>query len=150
MKIVGIIIIVLLAIGAAGFFFLALKSKSGAAPGLVNGTLAPCPASPNCVSSEPGTPTSNFVTPLPISAWEKLPDAIGKAGGVIVKLEETYLAAEFSTPMMGYLDDVEFRNADNQVHVRSASRVGRSDFGTNRKRVENLRSIVTDLDEAES
>ena len=61
-------------------------------------------------------------------------------------IEETndYLYAEFKTPLMGYVDDVEFYldNSENVVHVRSASRLGKSDLGLNRKRVEEIRSKI--------
>jgi uncharacterized protein (DUF1499 family) len=142
MKIAVLIILVLTLAGAAGFFMLAQKSKAGTAPGLVNGALAPCPASPNCVSSEPGTPESHAVAPLPVSAWDRLPDLILETGGRLIEVREEYLAAEFSTPLMGFVDDVEFRKGGGAVHVRSASRVGHSDMGANRKRIEALRAAL--------
>ncbi|PQA89263.1 DUF1499 domain-containing protein [Marinicaulis flavus] len=121
---------------------LALKSKSGASPGLVEGRLAPCPSSPNCVSSEAGAPESHKTAPLPLEAWDKIPDAIERQGGRIVDVREGYVAAEFSSPLMGFVDDVEFRKAETQVHIRSASRVGYGDMGANRKRVEKLRAAL--------
>jgi len=130
----------LVAVGA--FFFLAQQSKAGSAIGLVDGVLAPCPASPNCVSSETGTPESHAIAALPASAWGRLPDAILAMGGRLVEVRGDYLAAEFSTKLMGYVDDVEFRKAEDTVHVRSASRVGHSDMGANRKRVEALRASL--------
>lgn len=142
MKTALLIVLGLLALGAGGFFFLAQKSKTGSAPGLVDGALAPCPDKPNCISSEPGTPESHAIAPLPASVWEMLPDMIGEEGGVIVVLKENYLAAEFATPTFGFVDDVEFRKGDDAVHVRSASRVGRSDMGANAKRIEALRAAL--------
>ncbi|GJL92203.1 DUF1499 domain-containing protein [Hyphococcus sp.] len=127
---------------AATFFFLAQKSKAGIAIGLVDGVLAPCPAAPNCVSSEAGTPESHAITALPASAWDRLPDIVLQSGGRLIEVRRDYLAAEFSTKLMGYVDDVEFRKAEDAVHVRSASRVGHSDFGVNRKRVEALRAAL--------
>jgi uncharacterized protein (DUF1499 family) len=63
-------------------------------------------------------------------------------GASIVIREDAYLYAEFRTPLLGFVDDVEFLlDADNQrIHVRSASRRGYSDFGTNRERVGAIRS----------
>ncbi len=137
-----IILFALLAALVGAAIFLVQQSTAGEAPGLIDGALAPCPASPNCVSSEAGTPASHAITPLPGGAWARLPDVIGTQGGNIVVIREDYLAAEFATPLMGFVDDVEFRNASDVVHVRSASRVGRSDFGANKKRVEALRAAL--------
>jgi len=141
-KIIVFAVIGLALIAAAGFFFLAQKSKAGSPPGLVAGKLTPCPASPNCVSSEDGTPASHTVPALPAAEWDRLPDLILQHGGRLVEVGENYLAAEFSSKLMGYVDDVEFRKGDADVHVRSASRVGHSDMGANRKRVEALRAAI--------
>lgn len=139
MKIILLIIIAVIVVGVGGMFFLGQKSKSGAALGLQNGALAPCPSSPNCVTSEPGAPETHAVAPLPLTAWDKVPSVIEGAGGVIVASEQGYIAATFSSSFFGFVDDVEFRKAEDAVHVRSASRVGRSDMGVNRERVEALR-----------
>lgn len=142
MKIIALIIIVVVLAGAGTFFFLAQKSKAGAAPGLVDGALAPCPASPNCVSSEPGTPESHAIAALPAASWDRLPDTIDGMGARLTDVRPDYIAAEFSSKLMGFVDDVEFRKTETQVHVRSASRVGHSDMGANRKRVEELRAAL--------
>ena len=139
MKLIGIILLALIVLAAGGMLFLAQQSKNGKAPGLANGTLAPCPSSPNCVSSEAGTPESHAVAPLPASSWDELPALIADMNGEIVVQQEDYIAAEFATPTLKFVDDVEFRKADDAVHVRSASRVGHSDLGANRKRVEAMR-----------
>lgn len=144
MKIVALIALALSIAAFVGLFFLAQKSKSGAPPGLANGALAPCPASPNCVSSEQDTPDSHRVDPLPLSVWEQLPDVIDQHGGVIVEVREDYLGAEFSSKVMGFVDDVEFRKDGEAVHVRSASRVGYGDRGVNRKRIETLRAALSE------
>lgn len=144
MKIFALIVLALLVAASSGFLFLAQKSKSGKPQGLVNGALAACPSSPNCVSSEDGTPDNRGVDPFPVSAWERLSDVIAGAGGVITETREDYIAAEFSSKLMGFVDDVEFRKGDDAVHVRSASRVGYSDRGVNRKRVEALRAALTE------
>ena len=142
MKILGLVILILILVAAGGLFFLAQKSKSGSPPGIVNGKLAPCPSSPNCVSSEENVEGNHRVSPLPVEVWDKLPDIIQAQGGRIVETRENYLAAEFSSKLMGFVDDVEFRKAASQVHVRSASRVGYSDRGVNRKRIEALRAAL--------
>ncbi|MEO1253054.1 MAG: DUF1499 domain-containing protein [Pseudomonadota bacterium] len=137
---IGLLIIVSL-IGA-GLFYLGQKSQDGDAPGIVDGTLAVCPGSPNCVVSEAHADDDHRVAPLPLAAWEKLPNAIGDAGGTITQINESYIASTFTSSVFKFVDDVEFRKADTEVHVRSASRVGYSDRGVNRERVEALRAAV--------
>lgn len=143
LKIVLLVVIVIVVLGASGAIFLSMKSKSGLAPGLINGALAPCPSTPNCVSSELGTPASHSIAPLDGGSWDKLPGAIEEAGGDIIARTDSYIAAEFETPLMRFVDDVEFRKAGDAVHVRSASRVGKSDLGANAKRIEQLRAALS-------
>jgi len=113
--------------------------------GLVDGRLSPCPSTPNCVSSETG-PGPAFVAPFEFrgtaeSAWHNVKRAVQEAGGTIQKEQPGYLWASFTTRWLHFVDDVEFRlDRDHHViHMRSASRIGRSDFGVNKKRVERLR-----------
>lgn len=143
MKIILLVVIAIVVLGASGAIFLSMKSKSGSAPGLINGALAPCPSTPNCVSSEPGTTASHSIAPLDGDSWDKLLGAIEEAGGDIIARTDSYIAAEFETPLMRFVDDVEFRKADDAVHVRSASRVGKSDLGANAKRIEQLRAALS-------
>ena len=62
----------------------------------------------------------------------------------VIRTEGAYLYAEFRTRLMRYVDDVElyYDERAGLVHVRSASRLGRRDFGVNRRRVEELRALV--------
>ena len=143
MKMALLILAALIAAAIGGLVFLAQHSKSGSTPGLTQeGLLAPCPSSPNCVTSQAGAPESHAVAPLPLLSWGRLPSLIAEQGGQIVSQTDDYLAATFKTPLLGFVDDVEFRKADDAVHVRSASRVGHSDMGANRKRVEALRAAL--------
>lgn len=128
---------------------LSCASRGKQPPGLVNGHLAPCPASPNCVSSE--DPASKAFTP-PLTfegeasvAWATLKHVIVQQGGTIREDDTAYLWATFSSRLFRFIDDVELRlDTDNQrIHVRSAARVGYSDLGVNRKRVEVLRQAFT-------
>ena len=61
----------------------------------------------------------------------------------MIKEETDYLRIFYETPLMRYIDDVEFRQDKNKpvIHVRSASRVGTSDMGATRKRVEKIRIV---------
>ncbi len=106
----------------------------------------PCPDTPNCVSSmEPGT--RHYVEPLryqgPMEgAKKRLLEVINGFGRTQV-LEDNgpYLRATFTTFLFRFTDDVEFLIDDGKklIHMRSASRVGYSDLGTNRRRCEAIR-----------
>jgi len=119
---------------------------------LVDGKLRPCPSSPNCVSSESDIPSSR-VEPLtfkgsPERAWDNLKEAIREMGGKIQEEHDGYLWATFTSRVFRFVDDVEFRMvpSDGIIHVRSGSRVGYSDLGVNRKRVEKLRAAFNQRD----
>jgi uncharacterized protein (DUF1499 family) len=60
----------------------------------------------------------------------------------IVTESADYLYAEFTSKLMGYVDDVEFYFDGSVIQVRSASRLGKSDLGVNRKRIEEIRSAM--------
>jgi uncharacterized protein (DUF1499 family) len=55
-----------------------------------------------------------------------------------------YVYAEFRSKLLGFVDDLELLYDDKAglFHVRSASRLGRRDFGVNRTRVEKLRTLI--------
>ena len=114
--------------------------------GLVDGKLHPCPNSPNCVSSQ-SEQADKKVDPLKykgdyLEAKKKLKDVLASLPRTkIVKEEEKYLHAEATTFFFRFVDDCEFLIDDEKkvIHVRSASRVGHSDLGVNRKRVESIR-----------
>lgn len=132
------------------FFFMAWLSSSGHASGLTANSLAPCPDKPNCVCSENANDTQHFIAPLPITS-EQIPIAmhaietsIKSLGGKIQTQDIHYLAATFSSSFFGFIDDVEFRIDTEQqhIHIRSAARTGHSDFGVNKKRAQNLTTII--------
>lgn len=117
--------------------------------GVNNGKLAVCPNSPNCVSSQsPSTDTTHFIQPLnytstPEKALSDLKAVIeSEPRTKIITESSNYLYAEFKSALMGYVDDVEFYldTSSNTIHVRSASRLGQSDLGVNRKRIETIRT----------
>ncbi len=129
---------------SGALFFLGQKSQNGVAPGIVDGALAPCPSSPNCVVSEDHADEKHRIDPLPSAAWEKIPNVVSAAGGNVAHIDETYIASVFASKTFGFVDDVEFRKGETVVHVRSASRVGYGDGGVNRKRVEALRAALSE------
>ncbi len=149
MKTVLIIFAGLVVALVIAFFFLATTSRDGKAPGLADGRLAKCPNSPNCVCSEYKDDARHYVDPIVIrhhtvsDAFQVLGKAIENLGGKIQSQSSHYLAATFSSTLFGFVDDVEIRVDANRklIHVRSASRVGHSDFGVNRQRIELLREI---------
>ncbi|NJM21393.1 MAG: DUF1499 domain-containing protein [Richelia sp. RM2_1_2] len=117
--------------------------------GINNGKLAACPNSPNCVSSQSSTTdATHFIQPLnytdtPEKALSDLKAVIeSEPRTKIINESSDYLYAEFKSALMGYVDDVEFYvdSSSNTIHVRSASRLGQSDLGVNRKRVETIRT----------
>ncbi len=136
----GIVGLVLL--GGAGFFVLGIVSQAGEAPGLVQGRLAPCPDSPNCVSSEEDVSGAAATAPLAASAWSAIPQVVTKQGGTVTSQSDDYISTEFKSAIFGFVDDVEFRNTEDAVHLRSASRVGYSDGGANAARVAQIREAL--------
>jgi len=64
-------------------------------------------------------------------------------GATVIEEKADYLYAEYRTPLLRFVDDVEFLLAEGVIHVRSASRLGRRDFGVNRKRIETLRKMLS-------
>jgi len=111
--------------------------------------LAPCPDKPNCVFSGSKDP-EHAIDPYRYSgdadtARHLLVRIIQKqARTEIINQEESYIHVTFTSMILRFTDDVEFLFDDSKkiIHVRSASRVGRSDFGINRKRVELLRGLL--------
>lgn len=76
----------------------------------------------------------------------RLKAAIGRMDRTkVVSERPDYLQLEFRSKLIGYVDDVEFLLDAQQrkIHVRSASRVGRYDFGANRKRIEAVRAAFS-------
>lgn len=127
--------------GSVLFFLLGLLSQKGKSKGLVNGRLAECPASPNAVSSEPGTQPEKAVEPL-TAELEAVMQAIKDTGGVITSHSDDYLSATYMSAVFKFVDDVEVRSDGSVCHIRSASRVGYSDRGANRKRVSAIRAAL--------
>lgn len=111
--------------------------------GVQNGRLTPCPDSPNCVSNF-ATDETHAIEPLAASLADVERVLLEFDDTNIVSSEGDYLYAEFTTRIMGYVDDVEFLYDRNNgvTHVRSASRLGYSDLGANRNRIERIRSAL--------
>ncbi|SLM28755.1 conserved exported hypothetical protein [Desulfamplus magnetovallimortis] len=112
------------------------------------GELAPCPGKPNCVSSL-AEDKKHFIEPFSYTsgkkeAMEELKAIISKQKRMtIVSETENYLHVESRTKFFKFVDDVEFYFPDDEqiIHIRSASRLGYSDLGVNRKRMEGIREL---------
>ena len=112
--------------------------------GAQDGLLVPCPRSPNCVSSQ-ATDERHRIAPLtfadePDTAWARLRAVLsGRADATLIEEQPGYLRLELRTTL--FVDDAEFLldRANRVVHVRSASRLGYSDLGKNRRRMEEIR-----------
>jgi uncharacterized protein (DUF1499 family) len=130
-----------------------LTGCSGTMPklGINNGQLMPCPKTPNCVNSQATADEKHFIQPIHFagppqeakSALLKILEAYKRTK--IIVAEEEYIQAEFTSMVFRFVDDVEFylpstEAEETMIHVRSASRIGYSDFGVNRKRIERIRS----------
>lgn len=115
---------------------------------LTDGKLRPCPGSPNCVCSEyPGN--AHSIEPLifpgdPDTAWARLIEILqDQPRTTIVSQTDDYIEARVRTRILRFEDVLEFRldRDANLIHVRSASKVGYSDLGANRRRFEALREL---------
>ncbi len=148
-----LLVILLLSVVAIGtlFLLLAFMSRSGTAPGLVDNKLSPCPDKPNCVCSEYINEQPHYIEAIDLTdagaekAMTTITAIIQQHGGKIAQQNQHYLAATFSSKLFGFIDDVEFRidSQQQKVHLRSAARIGYSDFDVNRKRALLLRDKIS-------
>jgi uncharacterized protein (DUF1499 family) len=138
--------LVLLRLGLLSFL-----AKAPATLGATDGRLAPCPRRPNCVSSQASaSDATHRIDPLATSGARD--DAVSKAlaalssmpGGRVVTVDGGYVHAEFTSRIFRFVDDLEllWDTERGVFDVRSASRVGTSDLGVNRRRVEAFRALL--------
>ena len=121
------------------------SSQPASRLGVFDGRLAACPDSPNCVSTQ-ASDSAHRMDSIPwegsvdhaITSLKKTVGAFPRAR--IVTTAEDYLHVEFTSLIFGFVDDVEFwvNPKDKAIHFRSASRVGYSDLGANRKRMQRF------------
>lgn len=129
-----------------------LFSCAGSRPtnlGVKDSRLASCPSTPNCVSSDAHDPShvvAAFQLAVPSTdGWRTARATVaGLPRTKIITETDDYLHAESSSAFFGFVDDLELhlRSAQGVIAVRSAARLGHSDLGVNRKRVEKLRSLL--------
>lgn len=114
--------------------------------------LPPCPNKPNCISTME-TAEVHAVEAIPFigsvedakAKIKKASDSIGR--NTLIKETPNSLVYEFKSLIFRFVDDVEFRFDDTtkKIHFRSASRIGHSDWGANRKRMSQIRTKYEEL-----
>ena len=135
------------AVATAILAVLARVVKAPANLGVNNGRLAPCPNSPNCVSTQSQDPRHQ-IDPIPFTT--SLAEAKTALLQIVRSIERaeilvddpTYIHAEFRTKGIGYVDDVELYldQEAGVIHFRSSARLPYWDWGFNRKRMEHIRA----------
>lgn len=150
MKIALLVLLALIATVVVLFASRSYLSRQSPPPlDLVQGHLRPCPSSPNCVASE-GADADHAIAALPyhgdrtateramVAALATLPRS------AIQRRQGDYWHATQVSALFRFIDDIELRfdDAAQLIQIRSGSRVGYSDMGVNRKRVEALRSAL--------
>jgi uncharacterized protein (DUF1499 family) len=154
MLLVAVLLVLTVLAGQVGLF----SGKPRTDLGVFDGRLKPPSKTPNSVSSQaslyPDHPQRDYalIEPLPVKpgtdpqvALARVAEvAQGMTGMVVVLRQDGYLYAQARTRLLGFVDDVEFwfNPEKNAIDVRSASRLGRKDFGTNRRRIEAIRAAL--------
>ncbi|MBK7529346.1 DUF1499 domain-containing protein [Piscinibacter sp.] len=148
-----VIVLLALAVGLAAQLGL-LRGRTPSDLGARDGRLKPPSTTPNSVSSQaalyPDNPQRAYAAIAPFPASEGGPQTLerirrvceGMPGAKVAKSDPGYLHVQFETRWMKFVDDTEFwfDPRAGLIHVRSASRMGRKDFGVNRARVEAIRA----------
>jgi len=127
-------------------------AKSKKPIGIVDNKFYPCPDTPNCVSTQ-ATDNKHKIDPIQYSGSlsdvkEKIIKIINSLKrSKIITNKDNYIHVEFRTATFRFVDDVEFLFDDSEkiIHFRSRARLGYSDMGVNRKRMENIRNMYVNL-----
>lgn len=138
---------ILLVVALVSLAMLSFFSRKPANLGVVDGRLGDCPATAdNCVCTQASDP-DHRIEPLPFQGTPE--EAMNRLSAIIATMPRAeivtnsggYMHVEFTSLMFRFVDDVEFLvdPAAKVIHFRSASRVGRSDLGVNRRRMEEIR-----------
>ena len=127
--------------------------------GIENGQLIQCPTTPNCVNSQ-AKDKKHYIEPILMTGTPlevknhilKILNELKRAK--IIVAEDHYIRVEFISKVFRFIDDLEFyfpntKSKEMTIHVRSASRVGHSDFGVNRKRIELIRSKFKEINKTQ-
>lgn len=124
---------------------LSATSRRPSTLGVRDGRLAPCPSSPNCVSTQAERDEHRMdsipIAGDPTEAFSRLKSVLAAMPRTqIVTVDDNYLHVEFTSALFRFVDDVEFFMDGEQrvIHFRSASRAGHSDLGVNRQRMQTI------------
>jgi len=123
--------------------------------GIDSGKLKACPDTPNCVSSQ-AADEQHFIEPMlvlanPDETREIILKTLDEFSRVkVTDVQANYIHAEFTSMIFRFVDDVEFYFPTSEagvvrVDIRSASRIGSSDLGVNRKRMEAIREKIANF-----
>jgi uncharacterized protein (DUF1499 family) len=160
MKIIGYLAMALAVLAVAVIIAGQLGLLSGSAPdklGVTDGRLRPPSRNPNSVSSQAALyadhPQKDYAAIAPLKYTGDGEAAMARLDSLLQKQERTivvrrgpdYLYAQSTTALLKFTDDMEFwlDPANGVIQVRSASRLGRKDFGVNRARIEAIRARFT-------
>ncbi len=149
--VVGIVVVAAIGLGAR-MYWLGKKSSSvvNNKLGVVEGHLQACGEKPNCVSSSADPASDFYIEPIQDQniegTWDDLNMLLqdmlkDKSRFKILKQETNYIHIMAISKIFGFIDDVEFHLVPEKglIEIRSQSRVGYSDMGANRKRLEKIR-----------
>ncbi len=144
-KVVAGITVLLSLLVSVAFAVMSLTSRRPKTLGVCDGRLAPCPDSPNCVSSQADRKHQRMDSiPLTIDtaeammALQRIVSTMRRTK--VITSDDCYLHVEFTSALFRFVDDVEFfvDRDKRAIHFRSASRAGHSDLGVNRKRMHDI------------
>jgi|GEM_PF-2576765 len=108
-------------------------------------TFFPCSSTSNCISTTEDPSQENYIEPIPYTepkemAYSKMVRVIESRQGCVIKTKkENYIWAECTSAIFKFVDDLEIIfNMKNEIHMKSASRKGKLDFGVNKKRLNEI------------
>ena len=147
-------VVVLSLISLAALIVLSMTAPRPSNLGPRNGRLAELPDSPNCVASMTDK-TASKMEPLDVSRFDRQIESLKKVIAAtvprsqVVTESEGYLRYEFTSRFFRFVDDGEFLLDPEKklIQFRSAARVGYSDLGKNRKRMEKIAVALAELDD---
>lgn len=120
--------------------------------GIQGGKLLPCPSTPNCVVSQGADPDHKIEPIAYRGSRDEARELLTKVLGVvpstaIVAQQADYIRVKSTSRILGFIDDTEFYLPEDEpvIHVRAAARLGESDLGVNRRRLEQIRFALRDL-----
>lgn len=142
-------LLILPIVAILGLYLLSMTSSKPGNLGVNAGQLAPCPDSPNCVSTQTND-SEKQMAPIRLEEPNQTLDRIKEVvssnfpRAKLVSEDTKYLHFEFTSLIFRFVDDVEFYldESESMIHFRSASRVGHSDLGANRKRMNKILELL--------